>query len=605
MIKTKIFSLDRQLFIWLGLAQGIALYALYKTHQEAVWPEGSGYLFNALLLSALLLPFVVYWGQDVLGKRAMRGLLVVMGLAVLGLGAYQGMTVFPLPEFDKPRLADFPAFAGLALVSFMLVPLVSAWGKKGSPDLALGRWDYALLFEHSWRNAVITVQAGVLACLFWIVLELGAQLFSLIGIDWPKKTIEKSWFAIPVTTLSVALGIRAGLRRSAFTGTLRNHWLTLTAWLLPIVSLIGAAFTLTSLAGVDKLFERGLSAFFLLWFAAFWVKFFNSAFQDGKSEPPFGRWLKHVLPYTAIGLLVVAGMAAWALLLRIEQHGLTPDRIWGAFVAIVALCYGVGYPLSLASRSGWMRHIAGANVFAALVMCAGILLLLSPVLDARRLSTGSQLERLHGGEVKADDFDVFALTQQGSHGHQALAELARQQDAQGNPTRMAFRAKEAMEYTRQYRFLEEGSDKKETLIADLQSRLDGYPMGKPLPEGFLDFLGQDIGKWENWQRQQSCFDQRNKNSRCSLLQVDLNNDGMDEIVLWQTINDYEPRVYSRADGKWRHAGFLQRIGGGGRQESIQAELYAGEFEARPPGWNELHIGKAQFQVREKTEISED
>lgn len=605
MSMAKTFSLDRQLIVWLGLAQGMVLYVLYKTHQDAVWPEGSGGVFNALLLSALLLPFVVYWGQEVLGRKAMRGLLAFMAALVLGLGAYQGMTVFPLPEFDKPRLAGFPTFFGLALVSFMLVPLVSAWGEKGGDDSALGRWNYARLFEHSWRNAVITAQALVLTCLFWIVLQLGAQLFNLIGIEWPKETIAKSWFAIPVTTLSIALGIRAGLRRAAFTHTLRNHWLTLTAWLLPIVSFIGAAFTLTSMAGVDKLFERGLSAFFLLWFAAFWVKFFNSAFQDGKSEPPFGAWLRNALPYTALGLLAVAAMAAWALLLRIEQHGLTPDRIWGAFVAIVALCYGVGYPLSLAGRTVWMRHIAGANVLAALVMCAGILLLLSPVLDARRLATDSQLDRLHSGRIKADDFDVYALAQHGSHGHQALAELARQLDGQGKPTHMAFRAKEAMESVRQYRDWDGRERGRKPAVAELQNRLDLYPAGRQLPEGFIGFLSQDVGKWENWQIRQSCFDQENKNSRCALLQIDLNNDGVDEIVLWRSINDFDPRVYAQADRKWKHVGALQRIAGAGRQESVQAGLYAGEVEAKPSAWNELHIGKAQFQVREKKNFSED
>lgn len=562
-------------------------------------------MFNALLLASLLLPFVVYWGQGILGGRPMRWLLALMGLLVLGIGAYQGATVFPLQEMDKPILADFSAFAGLALTSFMMVPLASAWCKGNRAGLTLGRWDYALLFEHSWRNAVITVQAGVLTCLFWIVLELGAQLFSLIGIDWPKKTIEKSWFAIPVTTLSIALGIRAGLRRAAFTSTLRNHWLALTAWLLPIVSLIGAAFTLTSMAGVDKLFERGLSAFFLLWFAAFWVKFFNSAFQDGKTEPPFGKWLGRVLPYTSLGLLVVAGMAAWALLLRIDQHGLTPDRIWGVFVALVALCYGVGYPLSLVNGTGWMRRIADANVLAALVMCAGILLLLSPVLDARKLSTDSQVSRLDSGKVKADDFDVFALTQQGSHGHRALAEFAEQRDAQGKPTRLAFRATEAMESAHRYRYWENEDRDKEAPVVDFQSRLDSYPAGKLPPEGFMDFLGKDIGKWERWERQQSCFDQRNKSSRCTLLQIDLNNDGLDEIVLWKNLNDFQPWVYSRAGEKWMRAGSLQRFGGMGRQESIQAELYAGEFESKPSLWNELRIGKMRFQIRDKTETASE
>lgn len=589
------------MIVWLGLAQGLILYVLYKTHQEAVWAPQSGPLFNALLLAALLLPFVVYWGQGILAGRRLARLLALIGLLVLGLGAYQGMTVFPLPEANKPRLADFSTYAGLSLVCFMLVPLVSAWSGTRSEGLTLRRWDYALLFEHAWRNSVITVQAGVLTCLFWAVLVLGAQLFRMIGVDWPKEIIEESWFAIPVTTLSNALGIRAGLRRSAFTNTLRNHWLTLTAWLLPIVSLIGAAFALTSMTGVDKLFERGLSAFFLLWFAAFWVKFFNSAFQDGKTAPPFGTWLSRMLPFTSPALAAVSGMALWALLLRVDQHGLTPDRIWGVFVACVALCYGLVYALSLMDRTGWMRRIPDANVLAALIMCAGIVLLLSPVLDACRLSTDSQMARLNSGEVQAGDFDVYALTRQGKAGHEALAGLARQQDAEGKPTHLAFRAIEAIESAQDFGYWENEDRHKEMPVADIVSRLDSFPRDIPPAEDFIGFLREEVAKWEKWERQRSCFDRRNKSSRCTLLQIDLNNDGSEEVVLWRMRSDFHPLMYSRLDGKWRRIGSLQYFGGAGDRQSVQAELYAGEFEARPSAWKELRIGERIYRIDEDTE----
>lgn len=602
MTDPKILPQVNRLIIGLGLAQGLVLYALYKTHKEAIWPQESAPLFNALLLTALLLPFIVYWGQGILSGKPMRRLLLVAGLLMLGLGAYQGMTAFPLPDPEKPQLVGFSVFAGLTLLSFMLVPLVSAWSEKNRAGLTLGHWKYTLLFDHSWRNAVITVQAGVLTGLFWAVLQLGAQLFKLIGVDWPKETLEEAWFAIPVTTLSMAVGVLAGLRRAAFTHTLRNHWLTLTAWLLPIVSTIGSTFVLTSITGVDKLFKRGLSAFYLLWFAAFWIKFFNSAFQDGKIKPPFGLWLRRILPYTSPGLLVVVGLAAWALLLRINQHGLTPDRVWGFFVALVALCYGAGYALSLVKNNGWMRTIAGANVLAALMMCVGILLLLSPVLDARRLSTNSQMVRLHSGSVEADNFDVRALVDQGSFGHAALTEIAAQQDAQGKSTRIAIRAKEVQESAKQYLHWESTSSDKETPVSSIETQLEKYPVGKPLPDGFLDFLNTDIGKWNKWERQLSCFDRKNKNARCTMLQIDLNGDGRDEIILWKMLNDYRPWVYTQTGDVWKRVGILQRSSGRtNRQESIQAELFANEFESKAPNWRELRIGNGRFYINENIE----
>lgn len=588
-----------RLIIWLGFAQGAALYALYETDREAVWSPEWAPLFSALLLFVLLLPAVVYWSQGLLNGKPLRGLIALVSVLALGLGTYQGMTVFPLPDMNKPQMAGFPLFAGLALLGFMLVPLVSAWSGQRRTGLILRRWDYAQLFEHAWRNAVVSVQAGVLTGLFWIVLALGAQLFKLIGIDWPKLILDEAWFAIPATTLSVALGIRAGLRRVAFTHTLRKHWLTLTAWLLPMVSLIGSAFVLTSIMGVDKLFERGLSAFFLLWFAAFWVKFFNSAFQDGQAEPPFGTWLRHVLPYTAVGLLVVAGFAAWALQLRISQHGLTPDRIWGVLVVLVALCYGVGYTSSLVNKSSWMANIATANVVAALLMCVGIVLLLSPVLDARKLATNSQMARFHSGQVKEVDLDFYALAKQGRFGHRALADMADQLDPQGKPTSLALKAKGAMQWAEQNRGYQISEDKdKEMPVSSLQAQLDHYPMGKPLPEGFVRFLIADLVTWSSWDRQSSCFDRRYKFSRCNVLQLDLNHDGRDEIVLWKNIDDMEPRVYTHTGSQWRHLGDMH-LDSAMSRDSIQADLHAGEFESKAPTWNELRVGDARFHVIER------
>jgi hypothetical protein len=585
---------------WLGILQGAVLYALYKGHQDKLWPPEWGGLFNAVLLSALLLPFVVYWSQGLLRRAALRRLVLGTGLLVFGLGAYQGAMVFPLPDAGRVQVAPASTFLGLGLLTFMLIPLTSGWA-RGLSGTTLGCWNYARLFEHAWRNAVITLQAGALTGLFWTVLTLGVQLFHLIGVEWPKETIGKAWFAIPVTTLSVALGLRTGLRRTAFTVTLRNHWLTLTVWLLPLASLIGVAFVLTSLTGVGTLFERGLSAFFLLWFAAFWITFFNSAFQDGQAEPPLHPILRRVLPYAALALLAVVGLAAWALVLRILQYGLTPDRIWGALAVTVALAYGVGYALSLRTGHGtcWMPAIAPANIVASLVMSAGIVLLLSPVLDANRLATASQMARLQDGRVAADDFDVGALAQQERAGYGALAELKARRGPDGKPDKLALRAEDALNNAYRYRYLGDEPNEKGELVVELIERIDHFPADKPLPEGFVDFLRQDIAHWKPWQRDQSCFARQQTRQRCVALLVDLDRDGRDEVALWQG-NTYQSVVYAQSGRQWRRAGRL--VASEGRvPESVRAELATGGYAAEPVHWDTLRIGTTRFQVFENDE----
>ena len=583
---------------WLGLAQGIVLYTLYKTHHEKLWPLEWGWLFNGVLLSVILLPFVVYWGQDVLHRSTRRRLLLGVGALVFGLSAYQGAMVYPLLDATRLQLVSAPTFFGLALLVFMCVPLTSGWA-RGEPGTIWGCWSYSRLFEHAWRNAVVTIQAGVLTGLFWAVLSLGAQLFHLIGVEWPKDTLEEKWFAIPVTTLSIALGLRSGLRRSAFAVTLRNHWLTLTVWLLPLASFIGVAFVLTSLAGVGELFERGLSAFFLLWFAAFWVKFFNSAYQDGQTEPALHPLLRSALPYTAPALFAVIGLASWALFVRIQQYGLTPDRLWGVLVVGVALTYGIGYSLSLrrGRTSHWMPSIASTNIGAALVMCAGIVLLLSPALDPNRLATENQLSRLETGRVTADKFDVWALTQQGRTGHDALVTLRGQRGTDGKPGKLALRAEDAF-YRAGYN-RDRDEDNSEELVANLTERIESYPAGKAIPAGFVKFLKQDTASWESWERNRSCFARHQGQQKCVLLQVDLNQDGSDEMVLGDMAFSAPSRVYAVNQKTWRWVGHLMPEDGS--PDSVRAELATGDYAVQPQRWDALRLGKSRFQVFEKVE----
>jgi hypothetical protein len=136
----------------------------------------------------------------VLGKGAepYRVISSVAGRRTLifSLGAYQEQDGFPLPDAIRPQLAPAaPVLRHPAVVSFILVP----WFRMGARSRAvLGGWDYpdCLCF-----SAMACCRQEHSACSG--VLALGAQLFHLIGVEWPKQTIEV-WFAIPVTTLSIA-----------------------------------------------------------------------------------------------------------------------------------------------------------------------------------------------------------------------------------------------------------------------------------------------------------------------------------------------------------------------------------------------------------------
>lgn len=587
--------------VLIGLVQGLVLHGLYRSYDLGLLPPGAAVPFNAVLMLTIFLPLAVLWTQDLLAGRLRRRVCLLIAVIAAAFGAYHGMTSFPVLTGGRIALLGFQVVSAFTVAAFIGVPLVSgrAQGNAILPVLRFRDhgWDYARLFDDAWRNAVLTFQAMALTCLFWAILEVGAQLFALIGVEWIRDDLlHESWFAIPLTTTSFALGFRAGLRRAEFTRTLRNHWLTITAWLLVVVSVIGSGFILTALGGVGTLFERGVSAFFLLWFVAFWVKFYNCAFQTGDSAATlFGRALRAGLAFTTLPMLVMAGFAAYAMYLRIAQHGLTPDRIWGLLVVAVALVYGAGYALSLRMRPAddWLRTLPATNVLAALSVLISVLLLLSPALDPRRLAVDDQLARLAAGEVKPEAFDANMLVEAGSYGYAVLQRQAAERDAQGESTVLAGRAQEALQYARM-RATYGDQDAREALVSDFTTRMDVFPRGAAVPPELLATLKREAVAWETWQQRNSCFAE-SALIRCLLLWADLNADGVDEAVLWENRDFHGGRLYQEKDGAWQLAGEIDRENNPGMEQVWQA-LRAGEISVRPSAWQKLHIGPLRLDV---------
>ncbi|MGB1581223.1 MAG: hypothetical protein ACPHER_06920, partial [Nevskiales bacterium] len=535
-----------------GLAQGVLLYLLYYGHEEQLWPASWGLAFNLALFLCLFMPWVFYWSQDFASKRTMLGLCIGIAGIITGIVSWQVITAFPGDGGQYLRLVGPASFIGLFLVCFMWVPLVTARAQAGPATLKY--WDYAKLFEISWRNALVSAQAGLLTGLFWAVLLLGAQLFHMIGIDAPRDLLREPWLALPLTSLSFALAYRAGLLRPHFAKAVRVQWMSITTWLLPVTSLIGASFTLASLSGVESLFDKGLSSFFLLWFAAFWVCFYNSAYQDGQEAPAIPAWMQKALPWLAAALLAVAGMASWALFIRIQQYGLTPDRVWGALVAAVGLTYGLGYLLpARKSQAAWMPQIATTNLIAALLMCAGILLLLSPIMDARRLSANSQIQRLASGQITPDQFDADILGHLGRFGHKALQDLIAQREQSSDYELLTQRAEITIAYASK-RDIDPTQDLKLDKLS-LEKRLDIYPAGTTAPEGFLTALQQAIGNGEL--SHSHCLKQAKP---CPVLFIDLNHDKQAEAILWESGHGYQAQLYSKNGDQWQHVGRLQPYG---------------------------------------------
>ncbi len=107
-------------------------------------------------------------------------------------------------------------------------------------------------------------------------------------------------------------------------------------------------------------------------------------------------------------------LAGWALWVRIQQYGWTPDSFSGALTVSALLVWSFGYldrfvAAADATPGEWQGKVILDVSLLTLVI---LLLLASPVLDVWRISVNSHMARYHSGKITADrDQSVYAGSQ--------------------------------------------------------------------------------------------------------------------------------------------------------------------------------------------------
>ena len=334
--------------IGIGLFQGAALYLLYKAQDAKVWPATSGLIFGPLLLTGLFIPLLL---NQALGempwRRAARWTLIAAAIVTV-LATYDVWTSWPVnwiaaaedrpyavPHIlPAPRLFIFCA-AGLFIGHALVV---------GAAIDRRFQATYATHFDTAWKQGVQLALTTAFVGAFWLLLLLGAGLFSLIKLEFFSRLLEREWFSIPVTALAVSGALHLTDVRPALVRGVRTLGLTLLSWLLPLLTLIVTGF-LSSLVftGLAPLWAVGHAAALLLAAAAVLVILINAAHQDGDAErspPALLRWSGTV---AAVLPLPLGAIAIYALFLRVQQYGWTEDRVAMAAALCVAGFHALGY----------------------------------------------------------------------------------------------------------------------------------------------------------------------------------------------------------------------------------------------------------------------
>lgn len=344
-----------------------------------------------------------------------RFLRALLSALVLGLSA-AGLMLAGVQRYASAEAfltTGLPILSGFAVAFLPLPFFIAAAGDKG--------WtDYASLFRESWSLVVRTTTAAIFTGMVWALIGLSHLLFGLVGL----KVIETllSIDIMPWLITGAALGLSlavvaemAGmLSPTLVLGLLRL--LLLPVLLVLVVFLV--ALPLNGMAGFG-----GLSAAAtLLAMTAAAATLVTTAVDREDGQPVKGKVMHSAARMMALILPMPAGLAAWAVWLRVQDYGWTPDRLFVALLAGLGLAYGLTYALSVLRGSHWMARIRRANVAMAVLTFLLAALWLA-VIPAERFAAEDQLARFEAGKTPIADLDIDALQGWGLAGAAARARL--------------------------------------------------------------------------------------------------------------------------------------------------------------------------------------
>ena len=382
-------------------------------------------------------------------------------------------------SFRHDTVGDFLG-TGHVIIAFLTllalpVPFLIARASPGE-----GWRDYPALFHHAWRIFVRYLVAAVFVGLFWLLVLLSDQVLQIVGLDVIEKLLELDPVPWLLSGLMLGLGLAVVHELSAYISPYLA--LRLLRLMLPLVLLVSAVFLIAApIRGLSNLFGSLSPAALLMAMAVAAVSLITAVLDASDAEGashPLLLWSARLM---ALLLPFPGGLAAWAIGQRVVQYGWTPDRLAAAVSAFVVLAYGLTYALSVLRGPGWRAHIRRANIWMALGMIALAALWLSPVLNAERISTRSQIARFEAGKVAPGALDLWAIAHDwGRAGQAGLARLS----APDHPRAAALAAPLARlaEADSRWQWQSEGGATGPGLSAQIRELLPVYPPGAVLPD---------------------------------------------------------------------------------------------------------------------------
>ena len=387
---------SRLQFILIGLLGGAAFWGLFDQFQlletwRAAVPAlvlAGAFFFGALAMAADLgigrgLRFALPMAAVVAALAALKGLAFGSGQEMLDTGHVGGALV---------ALATLP------------VPFAVALGLGGRAGLT----DYRVLFTESWNIVVRYVSAGLFVGVALLVLWLLGALLELVGVTVLREVLrdDLGLWLMSGATFGLGLSVVTELSDTVSPYLLLRLLRLLTPLVLAVVVIFVGALPLR---GLGALFGEISAASALLSTAIAAVALISIVADEDDVEAAQGL----ILTASARGLMalvpVLAGLAIWALALRVGQYGWTPGRVAAAALASMVAGYGLGYLAALSTGRRWREKLRQTNVTMAFAIIVVAALWLTPLVSPEAISVRSQVARLVTGQTTVAQLPLWEM----------------------------------------------------------------------------------------------------------------------------------------------------------------------------------------------------
>lgn len=341
-----------------------------------------------------------------------------------------GTTVYLNGGFSELDRGEGWTLLCAVLTVVIAAPLFQGWCDAGQPKPPrLSSLAYPRVHDRAWMNTLLWFACWLFAGIVFLLGQLLAELFSLIGIKLVRTAMEESWFV--ATLMGAAFGAASGLLRDreSLLITLQTVVRRVLSVLAPVLGFALIIFLLAlPFAGLGVLWDATKSTTpILLSCIAGALILSNATIGDSKADEAQMAVLRWGALAVGLAMLPLAVIAAISTGLRIGQYGLTPERLWAVVFVAIALAYGAGYLwVIVRRRMGWFDAVRPLNLKLAVLLCLLAFILATPLVNFGAWSTRSQLARLNSGQVSVEKFDWASLKFEfGKSGIAALERLSK------------------------------------------------------------------------------------------------------------------------------------------------------------------------------------